>query len=81
MSTNSPPESTDLCSKLDNRPPPAKRNPSRDANGNTMNKDSNLLQKINSTANVNSARNQKKIDILMAKIPENNDIIDDDTKM
>ena len=46
-----------------------------------MNKDSNLLQKANCTASVNSIGNQKKIDVLMAKIPENTDIIDDDTLM
>ena len=46
-----------------------------------MNKDINVLQKANSTANVNSTEKQKKFDVLMAKTPENTDIIDDSTPM
>ena len=53
MSTNPPHEPTDLSPKLDNGPPPAKRNLPSDNKNNTTNNDINSFQKDNSSVYAN----------------------------
>ena len=71
MSTNPPPEPTDLSLKLNNGPPPAKRNLPSDNKNNTTNNDINSSQKDNSSVYANSKSKKTKMDLLMAKNPEN----------
>ena len=67
MSTNPPPDPTDLSLQLDNGPPPAKQNLPSDNKNNITNNDINSSQKDDSSVYANFKSKKTKIDLLMAK--------------